>query len=137
MSYEENFEEYINKWILSVLVENTAKPILLNELNEKFQLSLKKSEEIYTSFSYFGLYLFKEKGINSVIKNLINQGLLRMENDNIVKLTNKGRYMYEIFYSEHLVENIKDPFDFFFEQNYDFDSLRHRKQEALQKYKQS
>ena len=136
MSYEQNFEEYINKWILSVLVGNTAKPVLLNELNEKFQLSLKKSEDIYTNFSYFGLYLFKEKGITSVIKNLINQGLLRMENNNTVKLTEKGKYMYEMFYSEPLMENIKDPFDFFFEQNYDFDSLRHRKLEVLQKYKQ-
>jgi hypothetical protein len=60
-----------------------------------------------------------------------------MENNNTVKLTEKGKYMYEMFYSEPLMENIKDPFDFFFEQNYDFDSLRHRKQEILQKYKQS
>ena len=134
MSFEKNFEEYINKWILSVLVNNTEKLFPLNELNEKFQHSLKKSEEIYTSFSYFGLYIFKENGINSVIKTLINNDLLSEENHNMVKLTEKGKYMYEKFYSEPLMENIKDPFDFFFEQNYDFDNLRHRKQDILQKY---
>jgi len=137
MSFEKNFEEYINKWILSVLVDNFEQIFTLNELNEKFQHSLNKSEEIYTNFSYFGLYIFKENGINSVIKNLINNGLLSEENQNMVKLTEKGRYMYIEFYSEPLIENIKDPFDFFFEQNYDFDSLRHRKQEVLKKYENS
>ncbi len=53
----------------------------------------------------------------------------------MVKMTEKGRYMYEKFYSKPLMEDIKDPFDFFFEQNYDFDSLRHRKQGILEKYK--
>ncbi|MFX0049270.1 MAG: cation transporter, partial [Candidatus Hermodarchaeota archaeon] len=137
MTFEKNFEEYINKWILSVLVDNSEKVFTLNQLNEKFQNSLKKSEEIYTSFSYFGLYIFKENGINSVIKNLINNGLFSEENHNMVKLTEKGKYMYVEFYSKPLMENIKDPFDFFFEQNYDFDSLRHRKQEVLQNYEKS
>ncbi|MFX1494323.1 MAG: cation transporter [Promethearchaeota archaeon] len=134
MSYEENFKEYIIKWILSVFIDNKEKEFTLNELNEKFQLSLRKSEEIYTSFSYIGLYMFKENGINSVIKNLINDGLLIEKKHNIIKMTVKGKYMYEKFYSEPLVEDIKDPFDFFFEQNYDFDSLRNRKQIVLQKY---
>ncbi len=135
MSYEENFKEYIIKWILSVFIDNTEKKFTLNELNEKFQLSLKKSEEIYTSFSYIGLYIFKENGINSVVKNLIEDGLLSQEKQIMVKITEKGKYMYEKFYSKPLMEDIKDPFDFFFEQNYDFDSLRHRKQEILEKYK--
>ena len=93
MSFEKNFKEYINKWILSVLVDNTEKLFHLNELNEIFQHSLKKSEEIYTSFSYFGLYMYKENGINSVIKNLINDGLLSEEKHSMVKLTEKGKYM--------------------------------------------
>jgi len=135
MSYEENFKEYIIKWILSVLIDNTEKKFTLNELNEKFQLSLKKSEEIYTSFSYTGLYIFKENGINSVVKNLIEDGLLSEEKQDMVKMTEKGKYMYEKFYSKPLMEDIKDPFDFFFEQSYDFDSLRHRKQGILEKYK--
>ncbi|MFX0018907.1 MAG: cation transporter [Promethearchaeota archaeon] len=135
MPYEENFKEYIIKWILSVFIDNEDKEFTINELNEEFQLSLRKSEEIYTSFSYIGLYIFKEKGINSVIKNLINNDLLFEEKKNMVKITEKGKYLYENFYSKPLMEDIKDPFDFFFEQNYDFDSLRHRKQEILQKYK--
>ncbi len=135
MPYEENFKEYIIKWILSVFIDNTEKKFTLNELNEKFQLSLKKSEEIYTSFSYTGLYIFKENGINSVVKNLIEDGLLSEEKQNMVRMTEKGKYMYEKFYSKPLMEDIKDPFDFFFEQNYDFDSLRHRKQGILEKYK--
>ncbi len=134
MPYEENFKEYIIKWILSVFIDNNGKEFTLNELNEKFQLSLRKSEEIYTSFSYIGLYIFKEKGINSVVKNLINDGLLSEKKHNAIKMTIKGKYMYEKFYSEPLMEDIKDPFDFFFEQNYDFDSLRNRKQLILQKY---
>jgi len=134
MSYEENFKEYIIKWILSVFIDNNGKEFTLNELNEKFQLSLRKSEEIYTSLSYIGLYIFKENGINSVVKNLINDGLLSEKKHNAIKMTIKGKYMYEKFYSEPLMEDIKDPFDFFFEQNYDFDSLRNRKQLILQKY---
>ena len=59
------------------------------------------------------------------------------ENRNTVNLTEKGKYMYENFYSKPLLDNIKDPFDFFFEQNYDFDSLKYRKQEILEKYKTS
>ncbi|MFX1558708.1 MAG: hypothetical protein ACFFC9_15760, partial [Promethearchaeota archaeon] len=106
----------------------------INELNQKFQLSLKKSEQIYTNFSYMGLYIFKENGVDSVIKSLILDHLLKEENDNKVNLTEKGKYMYEFFYSEPLMEDVKDPFDFFFEQNYDFDSLRHRKEQILQKY---
>jgi len=134
MSYEENFKEYIIKWILSVFFDNPEKKFTINELNQKFQLSLKKSEEIYTSFSYMGLYIFKENGIHSVVKKLILDHLLKEENDNKVNLTEKGKYMYENFYSEPLMEDVKDPFDFFFEQNYDFDSLRYRKEQIFQKY---
>ncbi|MFX1480736.1 MAG: cation transporter, partial [Promethearchaeota archaeon] len=137
MAYEENFKEYIIKCILSVLMDNPKENFNSIELNEKFQHSLNKSEEIYTSFSYMGLYIFKEKGINSVIKNLINDGLLQEENQKIVKLTTKGKYLYEKFYSEPLMEDVKDPFDFFFEQNYDFDSLRYRKKEILQSFIES
>lgn len=135
MSYERNFEEYINKWVISVLDNDAEKKLSSIELNKKFQYSLKKSEEIYTAFSYFGLYIFKDKGINTVIKNLTNNGLLSEENHNTVKLTERGKYMYENFYSKPLLDNIKDPFDFFFEQNYDFDSLKYRKQKIMEKYK--
>jgi Co/Zn/Cd efflux system component len=134
MPYEENFKEYVIKCILVVLIENSETNFTLNELNEKFQSSLKKSEEVYTSFSYTGLYMFKENGVNFVIKDLVRDGLLSEENHNIVRLTEKGKYMYNNFYSTPLMEDIKDPFDFFFEQNYDFDSLRHRKQDFIQKY---
>ena len=134
MSYEENFKEYIIKWILSVFNNNIKNNFTSNELNMKFLLSLSKSEEIYTNYSYIGLYIFKENGINTVINNLIELGLLRETNHDMVKLTEKGKYMYENFYSKPLMEDIKDPFDFFFEQNYDFDSLRHRKQDFLKKY---
>ncbi|MFW9936979.1 MAG: cation diffusion facilitator family transporter [Candidatus Thorarchaeota archaeon] len=134
MPYEENFKEYIIKWILSVFIDNPEKRFTINELNQKFLLSLKKSEEIYTNFSYMGLYIFKENGVDSVIKSLILDHLLQEENDNKVNLTEKGKYMYENFYSEPLMEDIKDPFDFFFEQNYDFDSLRHRKELIFEKY---
>jgi Co/Zn/Cd efflux system component len=137
MSYEENFKEYIIKWILSILIDNPEENFTISELNQKFQLSLKRSEEIYTSFSYMGLYIFKENGINSVVKNLILNNLLNEENGNVVNLTEKGKYLYENFYSEPLMEDVKDPFDFFFEQNYDFDSLRHRKEDIFQKYMKS
>jgi hypothetical protein len=133
MQYEKNFKEYIIKWILLVYIDNQNRGFALSELNEKFQNSLKKSEEIYTSFSYFGLYIFKEHGISSVVNELIDNGILSKHN-RIIKLTEKGLYMYENFYLKPLIEDIKDPFDLFFEQNYDFDSLRHRKSEILANY---
>jgi len=134
MSYEKNFKEYINKWILLIYSDNPEQRFTLKELNEQFQNSLKKSEEIYTNFSHFGLYIFKEHGIDSVVKDLIDKGLLSEEKDKFVELTEKGIYMYKNFYAKSLMEDIKDPFDLFFEQNYDFDSLRHRKLEILEKF---
>lgn len=133
MHYEKNFKEYIIKWILSVFIDNQSEGFTLNELNDLFQNSLMKSDEVYTSFSYFGLYMFKEHGISSVISELIDTNILS-EKDGIIKLTQKGLYMYENFYLKPLIEDIKDPFDLFFEQNYDFDSLRHRKSEILERY---
>ncbi|MFW9819948.1 MAG: cation transporter [Candidatus Thorarchaeota archaeon] len=134
MSYETNFKEYIIKWILLIYSDNPEQIFTLKELNEQFQNSLKKSEEIYTTFSHFGLYIFKENGISSVVKDLIDEGILSENKDEIIKLTEKGLYMYKNFYINPLMEDIQDPFDLFFEQNYDFDSLRHRKLEILENF---
>lgn len=134
MSYEENFKEFINKWILSVFNDRSITEFTTKELNEEFQNSLKRGEVIYTEISYLGLYIFKEKGINSVIKGLIKDALLIERKKDIIELTEKGEYMYENFYSKPLMEDIKDPFDFFFEQDYDFDSLRQRKLQLLENY---
>jgi Co/Zn/Cd efflux system component len=134
MSYEKNFKEYIFKWILLIYSDNPEQNFTLKELNKQFENSLKKSEEIYTNFSHFGLYIFKEYGIDSVIKELIDEGLLSEGKDKNVNLTEKGLYMYRNFYLMPLMEDLKDPFDLFFEQNYDFDSLRHRKLEILEKF---
>ena len=89
---------------------------------------------IYTDFSHFGIYLFKEKGIGSVINNLIDQGFLIQINNEYLEITAKGKYMYNNLYSKPLLDDVRDPFDFFFEQNYEFDSLKYRKQDLLQKY---
>ena len=134
MAYEDNFKEYIIKWILLVYNDNSANLFTLEELNERFKSSLKESEEVYTNFSYFGLYLFKDHGIDSVVKNLINDGILREDDEKLIKITNKGKYIYKNFYSKPILEDIKDPFDFFFEQSYDFDSLKYRKAEILEEY---
>ncbi|MFX1354312.1 MAG: cation transporter [Promethearchaeota archaeon] len=134
MSYEENFKEFVIKWILLILRDQPITEYSTKELNEEFQNSLRKGEEIYTELSYFGLYIFKENGINSVIQDLINDGILNERKDGIIELTEKGEYMYENFYSKPLMEDVKDPFDFFFEQDYDFDSLRQRKLQLLDDY---
>ena len=60
-----------------------------------------------------------------------------MKDDKIINLTEKGKFLYDNFYSRPLMEDIKDPFDFFFEQDYDFDSLRQRKLLILEKYSRS
>lgn len=137
MSYEENFKEYIIKWILLVYYDNLKIKITVNELNERFQDSLRKSEEIYTSFSYFGLYLHKEHGISAVVQDLIDNGILTLEKEGYIDITNKGLFMYENFYSKPILEDIKDPFDLFFEETYDFDSLRQLKNEKLEVYEKS
>ncbi|MFX1498087.1 MAG: cation diffusion facilitator family transporter [Promethearchaeota archaeon] len=134
MPYEENFKEFVIKWILLILIDQPQKAFTLKELNEEFQISLKKGEEIYTDLSYFGLYMFKENGIDSVIKDLANNSILDERDDKGIRLTKKGEYLYENFYSKPLMEDIKDPFDFFFEQDYDFDSIRQRKSQILETY---
>ena len=45
--------------------------------------------------------------------------------------------MYENFYSKPILEDIKDPFDLFFEETSDFDSLRRLKNEKLEVYERS
>ena len=134
MAYEENFNEYVTKWILTVLFDNKHGEFTNEILNALFQESLTKGDEIYTEFSHFGLYLFKEKGIGLVINNLIKQGILLQKNGEFVEITAKGKYMYDTLYSKPLLDDVKDPFDFFFEQNNEFDSLKYRKQELLEKY---
>ncbi|MFW9901242.1 MAG: cation transporter [Candidatus Thorarchaeota archaeon] len=134
MAYEENFKEYIVKWILTVFYHNDKKMFTSQQLDKLFQDSISKGDLIYTDLSNFGLYIFKEEGLASVINNLIDLGLLIQINSNNIKITEKGIYMYENLYSKPLLEDIKDPFDFFFEQKYDFDSIMNRKQELLDKY---
>ena len=137
MSYEENFKEYVIKWILLVCSDNATEKINGSFLEAHFEDSLKKSEEIYTSFAYFGLYHYKAHGIESVVKNLINQNILFKGKDGFIELTEKGTYLHDEFYSKPILEDIKDPFDFFFEESYDFDSLRQKKLKLLEIYSKS
>lgn len=134
MKYEKNFREYITKWILSVCNEEinlTYKPL---QLSEYFQKSLKKGEEVYTEFAYFGLYLFKEKGIVSVINELINENYLTLSKEGFLYLSKKGAYFYNHLYSKELLKDLRDPFDFFFEQQISFDSIKSRKLELLEDF---
>ena len=86
----------------------------------------------------FLILVYKDHGIETVIKELIKEDILKEdEKDRIISLTDKGGYLYENLYSKPILEDIKDPFDFFFEENYDFDSLRRIKQEILEKYLRS
>ncbi|MFX1304884.1 MAG: cation transporter [Promethearchaeota archaeon] len=134
MTYEENFKEYIVKWILTVLYHNNQKTFTNKQLIQLFQDCLRKGDLIYTELSHFGLYSFKEEGIGSIIYNLIDIGILIQIDDDNINITEKGNYMYENLYSKPLLDDIKDPFDFFFEQKYDFDSIKNRKQELLENY---
>jgi len=134
MIYEENFKEYIVKWIFTILFDNLEKNFTNEDLNKLFQESLKKGDEIYTDFSNFGLYLFKVKGIHSIINELIDNELLTKSNEGAIKITQKSKFMFDNLYSKPLLDDVKDPFDFFFEQKYDFDSLKYRKQDLLEKY---
>ncbi|MFX1314205.1 MAG: cation transporter, partial [Promethearchaeota archaeon] len=132
MKYEKNFEEYIIKWILTVYNDNLNLDFTPEQLSEYFQKSLKQGEEVYTEFASFGLYIFKEKGIVSVIYNLLNDKFLSLSEKGILNLTKRGKYFYEHLYSKELVKDLKDPFDFFFEQQISFDSIKLRKLEILE-----
>ena len=134
MPYEKNFEEYIVKWILSVYTDHPNEEFTLNSLEETFQHSLTKGKEIYTALSHFGLYIFNDNGISSVIKSLVDESILIETKSNNIKISQRGIYLYENFYSKPLLEDIKDPFDFFFEVDYDFDSIRHRKSDIMESY---
>ena len=132
MKYERNFKEYITKWILSVYNDNLNLEFTPEHLSEYFQKSLKQGEEVYTEFAYFGLYIFKEKGIVSVINDLLNDKSLSLSEKGFLNLTKRGRYFYEHLYSRELLKDLKDPFDFFFEQQISFDSIKLRKLEILE-----
>jgi len=134
MKYEEIFEEYIIKWILSVYNDDPEIKLTTNQLNEYFQKSLKKGEEIYTEFSHFGLYLFKEKGIHFIITKLIKNDLLNQTVENYLTLTEKGVFLYENFYSGELLEDVQDPFDFFFDDHSDTAKVKYRKKKVLENF---
>ena len=89
---------------------------------------------MYTDFAFFGLYLFKEKGIILVINELLNQEYLTLSKKGILYLTEKGKFFYKHLYSKEILNDLKDPFDFFFEQQLGFDSIKLRKLEILEKY---
>jgi divalent metal cation (Fe/Co/Zn/Cd) transporter len=131
MKYESNFREFIAKWILSVINDTHEIDFTPEQLNEYFQESLRKGEEVYTPFASFGLYLFKEKGILSVIKDLIEEKILS-QSDNTLRMTETGKIIHEQFYSKEILEDLKDPFDFFFVQQISFDDIKSRKREVLE-----
>ncbi len=134
MKYEDNFREFITKWILSVYFDNLDLKFTPKQLDDYYQKSLGKGKEVYTEFAFFGLYLFKEKGIMSVIKELIEEELLSQLNEDPIKITEKGEYLYRNFYSKVLLEDLKDPFDFFFDIQISFDDIKSRKREILDAY---
>jgi divalent metal cation (Fe/Co/Zn/Cd) transporter len=134
MKYEKNFSEYITKWILSVYHDKSSLEVTPEQLSEYFQQSLNKGEEVYTDFAHFGLYIFKEKGVILVINDLLNQEYLTLSKEGILYLTEKGKFFYEHLYSKELLNDLKDPFDFFFEQQLGFDSIKLRKIEIQEKY---
>ncbi|MFW9904119.1 MAG: cation transporter [Candidatus Thorarchaeota archaeon] len=134
MRYEQTFEEYIVKWLLSILYKGEDGEFSPDQLNQHFQDSLIKGEEIYSEFAHFGLYLFQEKGIVFVINKLVDQKILTLSKEKTLALTEKGKYLYQNFYSTQLLEDILDPFDFFFEYEYDIDSVFRRKRELLKNY---
>lgn len=43
-------------------------------------------------------------------------------------------YFYEHLYSKELLKDLRDPFDFFFEQQISFDSIKLRKLEILENF---
>jgi hypothetical protein len=134
MRYEQSFEEYIAKWILSILYKGEDADFTPEQLNQHFQDSLKKGEEIYSEFAHFGLYLFQEKGIFFVIIKLIDQNILNQSEEEKLIITEIGNYLYKEFYSKQLLEDIVDPFDFFFEYDYEVQDLFRRKKALLEKF---
>ncbi len=134
MKYEQSFEEYITKWIMSVIYKGEDGEFSPERLNQHFLGSLIKGEEIYSDFTHFGLYIFQEKGIVFVINKLLDQKILNLSKEKTLAITEKGKYLYEEFYSRQLLEDIVDPFDFFFEYEYDIRNLFRRKRELLKKF---
>ncbi len=134
MKYEKNFMEYITKWIFTVYNDNINLKFTPIQLSEYFLKSLKKGEEVYTEFASFGLYLFKEKGVISVINDLLHENFLSLSKEGLITLTKKGEYFYDHLYSKELLKDLKDPFDFFFEEQISFDSIESRKLEILENF---
>ncbi|MFX1284669.1 MAG: cation transporter [Promethearchaeota archaeon] len=134
MRYEQTFEEYISKWIISILYKGEDGEFSPERLNQHFQNSLKKGEEIYSDFAHFGLYIFQEKGIGFIINKLLDQKLINLSQEKKLAITEKGKYLYKEFYSKQLIEDIVDPFDFFFEYEYDISNLFKRKKEVQTKF---
>ncbi len=134
MRYEQTFEEYITKWILSVLYKGEDGEFSPERLNQHFLNSLKKGEVIYSDFAHFGLYIFQDKGIVFVINKLLDQKIISSSKEKTLAISEKGRYLYKEFYSRQLLEDVVDPFDFFFEYEYDIRNLFRRKRELLTKF---
>jgi Co/Zn/Cd efflux system component len=134
MSYEKNFREYVAKWIFIFLYDNLDENYSLGDLNTKFLDSIRKGKEIYSAFAHFGLYLFINNGIDSVIKKLLDDNLLTLSIDNRLNITKKGEFFYETFYSKQLLEDVVDPFDFFFDLGHQINSLKTKKNKLLNQY---
>ena len=62
---------------------------------------------------------------------LIEDGLFGQLAVGVLKITGKGRKMYDFFYSKPLLEDVKDSFSLFFEKNYKSGSLMNRKRITL------
>ncbi len=134
MRYEQSFEEYITKWIISILYKGEDGKFTPKQLNRLFQDSLRKGDEIYSEFAHFGLYIFQEKGIIFVIDKLLDQKIINFSKENSLTLTEEGKYLYKEFYSKQLLEDILDPFDFFFEYDYEIQRLFRRKRDLIEKF---
>jgi len=129
-----DFKEYMIKWVLMVYNDNLDKRLSSEDLNKIFQNSLQKGEDIYGKFSHFGLYSYKENGLMQVIKYLLKKEFLTILEDRSIRITEKGEFIYKYFYSGQLLEDIKDPFDFFFEHRHDTLNLLNKKKEIMQKF---
>ncbi len=136
MKYERTFREYVVKWILTVLYQEKEREFTYDQLNKYFQDCLRKGEEIYSEFAHFGLYLFEKRGILFILDELVKEGLIALINKKILEITEKGVYVYEKFYSGQLLEDVQDPFDFFFEHDYDLGKLYSKKRAVLMNYEE-
>ena len=134
MKYEQTFKEYIIKWILALYNDNLERKYSSEEINRIFQKSLQKGEQIYSEFSHFGLHIYKEEGITQIVNYLLKQEFLTISKEKLIDITEKGKYLYEFFYSGQLIEDVKDPFDFFFEHRHDTINILNRKKELIQKF---